>query len=107
MIYQHLGPPPNLAGFVQKYLLIHYVLEPVGSDSPKPRLFEPYPAWPEHYMTFTAEGFDLSENPETGQITRISPNAIFRQPLSRVNLYPTATFKLFRVFFHPGAIRAH
>ena len=99
MICQFFAPHPALRDFVQKYLLIHFVFDPAKSLP-----FKPYPAQAEHIMTFTLEGFDQCENPQTGQRHRVIPNAIFGQAVSRVNLYPSPTYKLLRVYFQPGVM---
>jgi AraC-like DNA-binding protein len=99
MHYQHYVPCPALAPFVDRYLVIHFQFDPAVV-----RPYKPYPARPEHYMTFTPWGFDTRIHAETGQTERVAPNAIFSQPVSRFNLYPSSNYLLVRVFFRPGAL---
>ena len=99
MIVSELLPCPVLRPYIRNYLLIHFDYLPEG-------LYKPYPTRIEQALVFFARGHIESHDPHTDIVTKIAPNALFGQHVSRLNFYTFAEpdFLMLMVIFQPGAM---
>lgn len=100
MIYQEIRPCPALQPFVQNYLLVHF------DHVPENQRMKPYPARIEQALVFFARGHIQSFDPLTNKLTKIAPNALFGQHVSRLNFhtFTEPDFLMLMVIFQPGAM---
>lgn len=100
MIYQEIRPCPALQPFVQNYLLVHF------SQVPENQRIKPYPTRIEQALVFFARGHIKSYDPLTSTLSKIAPNALFGQHVSRLNFHTITEpdFLMLMVIFQPGAM---
>ena len=100
MIYQEIRPCPTLQPFVQNYLLVHF------DQVPDNQRMKPYPTRIEQALVFFARGYIQSHDPLTNTTTKIAPNALFGQHVSRLNFhtFTEPDFLMLMVIFQPGAM---
>lgn len=100
MTVSEIIPCSVLQPYVRNYLLIHF------GYMPEDRRMKPYPARIEQALVFFARGHIESHDPLTNITTKIAPNALFGQHVSRLNFhtFTEPDFLMLMVIFQPGAM---
>lgn len=100
MIVSELLPCVVLRPYIRNYLLVHL------DDLPDDYRVKPYPTRIEQALVFFARGHIKSYDPLTNITTRIAPNALFGQHVSRLNFhtFTEPDFLMLMVIFQPGAM---
>jgi AraC-like DNA-binding protein len=100
LICKCIPPSPDLKDHIREYLIIHLVFENKNVAPPA----KAYPVNPEEGIRFIVRGSLVSENPESGTMTRRPTISIFGQPRSRENLHISHEYLMIHVRFQPGGL---
>ncbi|MEJ7644957.1 MAG: AraC family transcriptional regulator [Chryseolinea sp.] len=100
MIYKEFVPCAQLRPFVESFLLTNFEAEQ-GCHPVKP-----YPVRIEQALVFFARGYIEANEVQTGHRSRIAPNALFGQQVSRLDFhtYSDPDFLMLMVIFRPGGL---
>ncbi|HEY5747833.1 MAG TPA: AraC family transcriptional regulator [Chryseolinea sp.] len=100
MIFQEILPSPPLRHLIRNYLLVNLW------DDANVLPVKPYPTRIEQALVFFARGYITSFDHVNNTQTRIAPNAIFGQQVSRLDFQsvPDGDFLMVMVIFQPGAL---